>query len=182
MGWESVGGWLKENAGGILGLAGALATGNLPAGIAAVASMVEEATGETDPSKALAKLKADPATLVKLEEIAKANEQDIRKHHREMLQLRLEDRQKQHSEQQQTIRTGDTATDITVRLTRPTMAKQSWVATISYCIGCFGVQTITGTIVFDIAIASILSAPAWAYLGFRTGDKFAEAIKGRNPK
>jgi len=179
MSWEGVGSWLKNNTGGLLGLAGAVVTGNLPAGVAAVASMVTEATGETDPAKALAKLQASPETLVKLEEIAKANEQDLRKHHRYMLHLELEDRQKQHSEQQQTIRAGDTANDETVRLTRPTMAKQSWAATIAYCIGSFGVHAIQGTAIFDLAIAGILSAPAWAYMGFRTGDKFAQAWKAR---
>lgn len=179
MSWEGVGQWLKKNAGGLLGLAGAVATGNLPGGIAAVASMVTEATGETDPVKALAKLQADPETLVRLEEIAKQNEQDIRKHHKEMLELELTDQQKQHSEQQQTIRTGDTAEDETIRLTRPTMAKQSWTATIAYCIGSFGVHAITGAVVFDVVIASILSAPAWAYMGFRTSDKWAQAWKAK---
>ena len=43
--WGNVGEWLKRNGTGLVGLAGAVATGNIPAGVAAVASMVSEATG-----------------------------------------------------------------------------------------------------------------------------------------
>lgn len=171
--WSDVGGWLQKNGKGLLGLAGAVATGNLPAGVAAVASMVAEATGETDPTAAMLKLQQDPATMVKFEEIAKRNEADIRAHHRQMLEMTLEDRQKGHEQTQLTIRAGDASGDKQIRWVRPTMAKQSWVATIGYCVGCFGVHAITGQDLFNVVIATILSSPAWAYLGLRTADRFS---------
>lgn len=172
MSWKKVGHWLKEHGTGLVGLAGAVATGNVPAGVAAVASMIGEATGETDPIKALVKLQADPATLVKLEEIAKRDEADIRLHHRELLRFELEDAQKEHTETQTTIRTGDTAEDPYVRHTRPLMARQSWYATMGYVTGmellrAFEVVT-SGA---SLELAMVLVAPAGAYIGFRTWDK-----------
>lgn len=170
--WAKVGDWLKSNGTGLIGLAGAVATGNIPAGVAAVASMISEATGETDPMKALQRLQTDPETMVRLEEIAQRAEADIRLHHRELLRLELEDAQHAHTEQQQTIRTGDTADDPYVRHTRPKMARQSWYATMVYVIafealrsaGVFG----SGAV---MELAMILIAPAGAYLGFRSLDK-----------
>lgn len=171
--WGDVGDWLKRNGSNLLGLAGAVATGNVPAGVAAVASMVTEATGESNPAAALAKLQADPATLVKLEEIAKRDEADLRLHHRELLRLELEDAQKEHTEQQETIRSGDNAGDEYVRHTRPMMARQSWYATMAYIIGFEGLKAFKVTsagATWDLAM--VLIAPAAAYLGFRTIDKF----------
>jgi hypothetical protein len=173
MSWDKVGGWLKDNGSSLLKLAGAVATGNAPAGIAAVASMVTEATGETNPARALTALQGDPVIMAKLEEIAKRDEADIRLHHREMHRVNLEDQQQAHKQQQDTIRSGDTASDTYVRHTRPGMARKSWTATVAYCIGCFGVEAITGVDLFNTYLAGVLSAPAWAYLGFRTADKFA---------
>lgn len=170
--WAKVGDWLKSNGTGLLGLAGAVATGNVPAGVAAVASMISEATGETDPMKALQRLQTDPATMVRLEEIAQRNEADIRLHHREMLRLELEDAQHAHTEQQQTIRTGDTAEDLYVRHTRPKMARQSWYATMAYVIAFEGMRA-AGVFEFGatMELAFVLVAPAGAYLGFRSLDK-----------
>lgn len=179
MSWGGVGEWIKGNAGKGAALVGSLLTGNVPGAIAAGVSMVASATGTDDPADALATLQTDPAALLKLKELAYANEADIRAHIAETKRLDLENEQKAHAEQQQTIRAGDQATDTQVRLTRPTMAKQSWTATLCYCIGCFGVHAITGQNLFDLTIAGILSAPAWAYLGFRTGDKWADAWRGK---
>lgn len=177
MQWSDVGDWLAKNVGGLVGLAGAVATGNIPAGVAAVASMVTEATGQRDPSKALQALMTDPETMVKLEEIARRNEADIRAHHREVLRMQLQDEQHQHEQQQLTIRTGDTSDDPYVRHTRPLVARQSWYATMAYCIGAelaqfvakgfFGVELAGAS--WDVAM--ILVAPASAYIGFRTFDK-----------
>ena len=171
--WSDVGNWLSSNSKGLLGLAGAVATGSIPAGVAAVASMISEATGETDPTSAMMKLQQDPEVMVKLEEIAKRNEADIRTHHREILQMEYQDKQKEHEQTQNTVRAGDASQDQQIRWVRPTMAKQSWVATIGYCIGCFGVHAITRGDIFSIEIAAILSSPAWAYLGLRTADRFS---------
>lgn len=172
MEWKDVGDWLSRNGKGLIGLAGAVATGNLAAGVASVASMVAEATGESDPAKALNALKANPETMVKLEEIAAAKEADIRLHHRETIRLYLEDQQKSHKEQQDTIRNGDSSADEYVRHTRPLMARQSWYATAGYvCVGyllkAFGV-TQQGP---ELEIALLLLAPAGAYMGFRTADR-----------
>ena len=174
MSWSGVGKWLSKNAGGLLGLAGSVATGNIPGGVAAVASMIGEATGETDPAKALSVLQGDPVSMIRLEEIAKRNEQDIRKHHRDMLELQLKDEQSAHTTQQDTIKEGDRATDEYVRRTRPRMARQSWWGGVIYIaimeiLKAFGKGT--GA---DAYLAGTILAPALAYMGFRTLDK----IKG----
>lgn len=169
MNWGDVGQWLKRNGAGLVGLAGAVATGNVPAGVAAVASMVSEATGETDPAKALARLQADPETLVRLEEIAKRDEADIRAHHREMLRLELEDTQHEHHETQETIRGGDRAEDPFVRRTRPA---QSWVSLFAAIAYTFG------TPAPDIYILGLLLTLPWAYAGLRQIGKGVDAVAG----
>lgn len=89
--WSKVGGFLKKNGAGILGVAGAVVTGNVPAGVAMVASMVTEATGENDPTKALASLKSNPDAMIRLKEIAQRNEADLRRHESEMFKLQIAD-------------------------------------------------------------------------------------------
>ena len=182
MNWQTVGNWIKDNAGAGAALVGSLLTGNMPGAVAAGVSIVSGATGTDDPGKVLERLQTDPQTVVKLKELANQEQASIRQHIETMARQQLEDEQKAHEQQQLTIRQGDQSADKEIRMTRPTMAKQSWTATIAYCIGCFGVQAITGNDMFDWMIASILSSPAWAYLGFRTGDKWAEAWKQRGSK
>ena len=177
MKWSKVGDWLKQNSGKGAALIGSLVTGNVPGAIAAGASMISSATGTDDPMEAIKRLQADPVTLVKLEEIASAKEEDIRSHIETMERLKLEDNQKEHEQTQLTIRQGDTSNDERIRMVRPTMAKQSWLATICYCIGCFGIHAINGEDIFNAYIAMMLSSPAWAYLGLRTTDKFSQAWK-----
>ena len=179
MNWSDVGNWVKDNAGTGAKLVGSLLTGGVPGAIATGISLINSATGESDPDKALEKLKMDPETTIKLRELAIQEEASIRAHIETMEKIKLEDAQNEHSETQKTIRAGDVSVDEKIRNTRPTMARQGWFATISYCVGCFGVLTITGEDIFDVTIASILSAPAWAYLGLRTGDKFAGAWKDK---
>ncbi len=168
--WAKVGEWLKDNGGGLLGVVGAVATGNIPGGVAMVASMISEATGQHDPLKALERLKANPETMIKLKEIAGLEEENIRKHHREVLALELEDAQKEHEEQQKTIRIGDTAKDKYVRHTRPLIARQSWYGTMAYIIGG-GVLSAFTDITVHMELALVLLGPAGAYMGFRTWDK-----------
>lgn len=179
MSWNEVGTWIKDNVGSGAALIGSLLTGNVPGAVAAGISMISSATGTDDPKRALVELQNEPEAMIKLKKIAAENEASIRKHIESMERMRLEDAQKKHEQTQQTIRSGDDIKDQYVRHTRPKMAKQSWIATIGYCIGCFGVHAIQGADLFDIALAGILSAPAWAYLGLRTGDKFASAWKER---
>jgi len=179
MNWADVGNWIKGNAGTGAALVGSLLTGNIPGAVAAGVALVSSATGTADPGQALAALQTDPATLLALRKLAVDDEASIRAHVEAMTKLALESEQAEHHETQETIRGGDAAADARVRWVRPSMAKQSWVATIAYCIGCFGVVAITGQAVFDMALAGILVSPAWAYMGLRTGDKLTEAWKGK---
>ena len=180
--WSRVGGWLKENAGAGAALVGSMLTGNVAGAVAAGVSLVSSATGSNDPQVALEQLQSDPQTVIKLKELTIQNEQSIRAHIEAMERLKLDDAQKEQDQTQQTIRNGDNSTDEKIRMVRPTMAKQSWLSTIAYCVGCFGVQSISGDDIFNSYIAMILSAPAWAYLGLRTGDKITAALASKGGK
>lgn len=180
MSWKDVGNWIKDNAGTGVTLVGSLLTGNVPGAIAAGASLVSGATGTDNPVDALAALQSDPQTMVKLKELYYQNEADVRRHIETMERLKLEDAQNEHQETQKTIRGGDVATDEYVRRTRPRMARQSWNATVAYCLGCWLVHAFNGGDIFNVYLAGFLSAPAWGYLGFRTGDKFAQALGMRS--
>ena len=173
MNWSDVGSWLKDNAGTGAALVGSLLTGNVPGAVAAGVALVGSATGTNDPAKALAALQGDPATVLKLRELAVQEEASIREHIRTMEEMRLKDEQAAHEQQQLTIRGGDTAQDEYVRHTRPMMARQSWYATMAYVIGFEGLKAAdvfkTGAS-WDLAM--IIIAPAAAYLGFRSLDKF----------
>ena len=174
MNWSEVGDWLKNNAGSGAALVGSLLTGNIPGAVAAGVALVSSATGQGDPKKALEALQTDPATVLKLRELAIQEESSIRAHVQTMEEMRLKDLQAEHEQQQLTIRGGDSATDEYVRRTRPLMARQSWYATMGYVMG-FEVAKAAGYGTganWDLAM--ILIAPAAAYLGFRTWDK----IKG----
>lgn len=173
MEWSAVGDWLKKNAGTGAALVGSLLTGNIPGVVAAGVSMVGSATGTTDPVKALEVLQTNPETLLKLKDLAFKEEDSIREHIRVMEEMRLKDEQAAHAEQQQTIRAGDQADDEYVRHTRPMMARQSWYATMFYVIVFEALKALK---VFDTGaswdLAMIIIAPAAAYLGFRSLDKF----------
>lgn len=173
MNWSDVGSWLKENAGSGAALVGSLLTGNVPGAVAAGVALVGSATGTNDPAKALAALQTDPATVVKLKELSVQEETSIREHVRAMEEMRLKDEQAAHEQQQLTIRGGDVAEDEYVRHTRPMMARQSWYATMAYVIGFEGLKALD---VFKVGaswdLAMIIIAPAAAYLGFRSLDKF----------
>lgn len=171
MEWKDVGQWLKDNGTGLLGLAGAVATGNIPAGVAAVATLVSEATGKNSPAEALAALQTDPATMIKLKELAARSEQDIRMHHRELLRLQLEDGQKEQAEQQETIRSGDNAADEYVRHTRPLLARQSWWGAVAYTMIMEICKVYGHGNGADPYIIALISSPSLAYMGFRTWDK-----------
>lgn len=173
MKWSDVGSWLKDNAGSGAALVGSLLTGNIPGAVAAGVALVGSATGQNDPAKALEALQTNPETVLKLKDLAFKEEASIREHIRAMEEMRLKDEQAAHAEQQQTIRSGDNAEDKYVRHTRPMMARQSWYATMVYVIGFEGLKVAevfkTGAS-WDLAM--ILIAPAAAYLGFRSLDKF----------
>lgn len=173
--WTDVGDWLKTNAGSGAALVGSLITGNIPGAVAAGVALVSGATGHSTPDQALAALQSDPASVLKLREMALAEEKSIRDHIRAMKELELVDAQKAHETQQATIRAGDAVEDAYVRHTRPLMARQSWYATMAYVVAfealkAFGLIQ-TGAVV---ELAMLLVAPAGAYLGFRTFDKRAK--------
>ena len=171
--WGRVGTWLKDNAGTGAALVGSLLTGNVHGAVAAGISLVSSATGEADPDKALAVLQRDPGSLLKLRELAVAEAASIREHIRLMEEQRLKDEQAAHREQQETIRSGDNASDEYVRHTRPRMARQSWYVTAAYVVG-FEAMKAAGawSLGANWELAMLLGAPAAAYLGFRTADKF----------
>lgn len=173
MNWSDVGDWLKQNAGSGTALIGSLLTGNIPGAVAAGVALVGSATGTNDPAKALMALQSDPATMVRLKELSVQEESDIRNHIRAMEELRFKDAQAEHEQQQLTIRAGDGADDEYVRHTRPMMARQSWYAVMAYIIAFEGLKALK---LFDTGaswdLAMILIAPASAYIGFRSLDKY----------
>lgn len=169
--WAKVADFLKSNATDGVALVGSLLSGNIPAAVAAGAAMIQSATGTDNEERALEQLRTNPEAVMRLKELFYANETDNRRHLEAIELARMQDMQHEHSETQKTIRAGDQSNDEKIRLVRPTMAKQSWVATIAYCIGCFAIESIDSRDIFDMSVAAFLSAPAWAYLGLRTIDK-----------
>ncbi len=178
MKWSDVGEWLSKNAGPGAALVGSLLSGNLPGAVAAGISLVGSATGSTDPVVALQQLQGNPEAMIKLKELAYKEADSIRAHIQAMEEARLKDEQEAHRQQQETIRSGDNAQDEYVRQTRPKMARQSWYATAGYIIifeaaKAFGLIK-TGAL---MELAMVLMAPAAAYLGFRSLDKWKGGVK-----
>lgn len=179
MNWKDVGDWLKGNAGTGAVLVGSLLTGNIPGAVAAGVSLVSSATGEADPGKALAALQGDPATVIRLRELAVQDEANIREHIRLMTEGELKDKQAEHEQTQLTIRSGDNADDVYVRHTRPLMARQSWYATMGYVVvfeALNAMQFFKGGA--SVELAMLLVAPAGAYIGFRTLEKRGATTAG----
>ena len=131
MNWSDVGGVLKENKTGVASLVGSLLTGNVVGAVSAGASMVAQATGTTDPDQALAELKKNHDAMLRLEEIAAAREAEVNRHLESVMALELQDKQRSHSETQQTIRNGDNA-EGAVKYVRPLHATASLFAGIAY--------------------------------------------------
>ena len=166
MEWSEVGSWLKSNAGPGAALVGSLMTGNVPGAVSAGIALASSATGVSDPAEVLAQFQSDPRTVVKLKELVITNEENIRSHLEEMTGLELADKQAQHKETQQTIRTGDTAEDPFVRRTRPA---QSWISLIAALVYVFIKDTP------DIYVLGALLTLPWAYAGLRQVGKGVEA-------
>lgn len=87
---------------------------------------------------------------------------------------KLADDQAAHKEQQDTIRNGDNAQDEYVRRTRPMMARQSWYAGLLYIFGFEVAQVLKYGEGAQGEIALTILAPALAYMGFRSLDKFSK--------
>lgn len=167
MNWSDVGTWLKSNAGTGAALVGELLTGQVPAAIATGVSLVASATGSSAPDQALAALQNDPATLVKLKELALQSDESIRAHIETMTRLQLEDAQSEQTQTQETIRSGDNSQDVVVRRTRPLQAWLSLVAAIAYVF-------VNATPNFDV-LCALLTLPC-AYAGLRQFGKGVDSI------
>jgi hypothetical protein len=158
MNWSDVGEWLKSNAGTGAALVGSLLTGNVPGAVAAGVALVSGATGQATPERAMEALRGDPATLLRLRELAVQDEASIREHIRAMTEAELKDKQAEHEQTQQTVRSGDNAEDPFVRRTRPA---QSWVSLFAALAYVFGKDTPS------VEILMVLLALPWAYAGLR---------------
>ncbi len=158
MKWSDVGDWVQNNAGTGAALVGSLLTGNLPGAIASGVALVTGATGQATPEAVLNTLQTDPATVVRLRELAVQDEENIRNHIREMTQMQFEDEQKSHETTQTTVRNGDNSDDRVVRWTRPL---QSWLSMVFA-----GFYVFRGDPV-DVAILGILLTLPFSYAGLR---------------
>lgn len=162
MDWSKVGDWVSQNAGTGAALVGSLITGNVPGAVAAGISLVSSATGTNDPAKALQALQTDPATVVRLRELAVQEEASIRGHIRSMAESQMADAQAEHHETQATIRSGDNADDAFVRRTRPGQSWVSLLAALAYV--AYGVGADKS---IDATILTLLLTLPWAYAGLR---------------
>lgn len=158
MEWKDVGEWLKGNAGTGAALVGSLLTGNVPGAVAAGVALVSSATGHATPDEAMNAFQTDPATVVKLRELAIQDDANIREHIRLMTEAQLKDQQLEQEQTQLTVRAGDAAEDRFVRWTRP---GQSWLSLGSAIAYVF--------VVADprMEIVMLLLTLPWSYAGLR---------------
>jgi hypothetical protein len=168
MNWQDVGEWIKGNAGSGAALVGSLLTGNIPGAVAAGVALVSSATGSNDPAAALQSLQTDPATVVRLRELAVQDDANIRAHIQAMEKMRLDDLAAEHHETQETIRAGDRAEDRFIRWTRPGQSWLSLVAAIGY-----GVSADNPS----LELVALLLALPWAYAGLRQIGKGIDSLK-----
>jgi len=169
MKWNKVGNWIKENASGGAGLVGSLLTGGVPGAIAAGISIVSGATGTDDPEKVLQSLKDSPVSMVKLKELYVKEEDNVRRHLKEMKQLELEDEQHEHLVTQETIRQADKSEHGFVRNTRPMMAWCFTIASIAYVF-------MGGSV--DVMILGMFMSYPLSYAGMRQIGKGMDTVKG----
>lgn len=136
-------------------------------------SIAKAVTGESDGEAATNKIISDPALQLQYQQMLSSERLKFK-------EMEYADQQHAHEQQQQTIRTGDTSSDEYVRHTRPMMARQSWYATVVYILSFEGAKALGYTQSgASWEMAMVLLAPAAAYIGFRTGDKFAKAWQDR---
>jgi len=164
MDWKEVGSWLQTNAGKGAALVGSLLTGNVPGAIAAGVGLVTAATGQATPENVLQALQTDPATMVKLKELAVQDEQNIREHIRLMTEAEYRDKQAEHAETQATIRSGDNSQDPFVRRTRP---GQSWLSLVVAIVYALLARYKGGIQDMDLYVIGLFLTLPWAYAGLR---------------
>ena len=168
--WKDVGDWITRNAGDGASLVGSLLSGNLPAAVGKGIAMVSGATGSDKPERALEALKTDPATIIKLRELANQENASIRSHIATLEEMRLKDAQESHSETQETIRAGDTAQDIFVRSTRPGLAWAGFFGALAYV---FLIKEPN-----EVFFQFLVGLP-YFYMGARGYDKYLKSKKGK---
>ncbi|MGL5813487.1 MAG: hypothetical protein ACRCYW_09190 [Aeromonas sp.] len=150
-----------------------------------VADMVEQVSGigltaaqqQASIEEQLGRI-TDPAALLELQKL----KNEMEKEQTRRQELELQDRQTEQHETQETIRSGDAATDTYVRNTRPLMARQSWYVTALYVLAFEGLAVAGFGTGADLSMVAMLSTPAWAYLGLRTLDGFAPHPKSSGQK
>ena len=162
MNWSDVGSWIVDNASTGGALVGSLMIGNVPGAIAAGASLVQSATGESQPDRALSVLQNNPDAMVKLRELEVQDDENIRSHLRLMTEMQLKDQQAEHSTTQETIRNGDNSSRWWVSAVRPAHATASLMAAIAYV---FVADEL------DFMILGVLMSLPTAYAGLRQVDK-----------
>jgi len=138
-------------------------------------STAKAITGQSDGEVAVEAIIKDPALQLQYQQALIAERVKYQ-------ELSYQDKQAAHKEQQDTIRAGDKAEDEYVRHTRPMMARQSWYGTAIYVLVMEILKAASYGTGADWQIALVLMSPAAAYLGFRTGDKFAQAWRERATK
>lgn len=171
MEWAQVGDWLQKNAGTGASLVGSLLVGNIPGAVAAGVSLVSSATGQASPDAALTQLQNDPASMLKLRELAVQEDASIREHIRAMKELELKDLADEQHETQETIRGGDNAEDVVVRRTRPLQSWLSLVGALAYVAWCCGQNKTPDSVTLGI----LLTLP-WSYAGLRQIGKGVDAF------
>jgi len=158
MNWDDVGSWVKNNG---LSLVGALLTGGTSAAVATGISMIQSATGESEPEKAMVALRGNPEAVIKLKELTLLDEDNIRNNLRAIKEIELNDKQKQHEQTQTTIRNGDNAKGL-IKWVRPSHATLSLAYAMFYAS--------TAKVVDPVVLGLFLALP-FAYGGLRTMDK-----------
>jgi predicted permease len=158
MDWSKVGGWIKDNG---LPIVGSLLTGGTTAAIATGVSLLQSATGETEPDKVMASLKNNPEAMIRLKELTVKDDDNIRQHLAKMEELKLTDKQLEHEQTQLTIRNGDQLN-----------GKKAWVrpthSTISLVFAMFYAYNNPN---IDVYVLGLFLALPFTYGGLRTFDK-----------
>jgi hypothetical protein len=169
--WDKV----KDFIGGNAPVIGSLLGG--PAGGAAGALVASWLGVENDPNKILEKLQTDPNAMIAIKQMESDERKQLRELQFQAEMAKLKDQQHQHEQQQETIRTGDTAEDEYVRRTRPKIARRS------FYFGAIYIGVMEALNAFDVGtgasweMAGIILSPVWAYMGFRTIDGFGSKFK-----
>lgn len=167
MSWEKV----KETVGGAAPVIGSLLGG--PAG-GAVGGLLASWLGVEDTADAvMQKLTSDPNALLEVQRMESEERQQLRQLGFEQARQKLADKQHQHQQQQETIRSGDNAEDEYVRRTRPKIARYSFIAGAAYVLIFELLAVFAKADGADMALAGAVFSPALAYMGFRTLDAFS---------